>query len=99
MSLLDDIDMGILYWLMLLLRAALTAVDVVLDLVAGVTVQGGSRAERRRAGEEYECSAHLVRILGRGNYREVERDLTSKIYLAKRRGPGCVSSLPGSAWL
>ena len=70
MSLLDDVDLGILYWLMRLLRAALNAVDAVLDLVAGVTVQGGSRAERRRAGERYECSAHLVRILARGNYRE-----------------------------
>ena len=70
MSLLDRIDLGILYWLMRLFRAALAALDVVLDLVAGVTVQGGSRAERRRAGERYECSAHLVRILARGNYRE-----------------------------
>ena len=76
MSLLDDVDLGILYWLMRLLRAALNAVDAVLDLVAGVTVQGGTRAERRRARERYECSAHLVRILGRGNYREVEHDST-----------------------
>ena len=79
MSLLDDVDLGVLYWLMLLFRAALNAVDVVLDLIAGVTVQGGSRAERRSARERYECSAHLVRILGRGNYREVEHDSTPKI--------------------
>ena len=70
MSLLDRIDLGILYWLMRLFRAALAALDVVLDLVIGVTVQGGTRAERRKAGERYECSAHLVRILARGNYRE-----------------------------
>ena len=69
MSLLENLDMGFLYWVMCILQAALAALDVVLDLAVGVTVQGGSRAERQRAEEEYEYSAHLVKILGRGNYR------------------------------
>ena len=73
--LLDKIDMGVFYWIMRLSRAVLDAVDIVADLAAGVTVQGGSRAERLKAAEEYEHSAHLVRILGRGNYRVVQRDL------------------------
>ena len=39
---LDIIDMGALYWIMRLFRAALDALDVISDLAFGVTVQGGN---------------------------------------------------------
>ena len=65
---LMKVDMGVLYWIMSAFRAAVIAADFVLDLLFGVTIQHGSREERQRAEEEYEHSAQVVHVLGRGAY-------------------------------
>ena len=67
MNLLMKVDMGIFYWIMCTFRAALTLVDGILFLLLGYTVQHGSQEELIKS-EEYEHSAQLVTLLGRGTY-------------------------------
>ena len=71
MKLLMKVDMGIFYWIMCTFRAALTLVDGILFLLLGYTVQHGSQEEWIKS-EEYEHSAQLVTLLGRGTYTPLQ---------------------------
>ena len=64
---LMKIDLGIFYFVMSTLRAAVIIADIFLDLLFGHTIQYGTRDERQRA-EDYEHSAQVVNIMGRGAY-------------------------------
>ena len=61
------IDMGIFYWVMCTFRAAVSFIDVLLDLLFGFTIQYGSRQERLDS-TVYDRSAQLVNLMGRGAY-------------------------------
>ena len=71
MNLLMKVDMGIFYWIMCTFRAALTLVDGILFLLLGYTVQHGSQEEWNKS-DEYEHSAQLVTLLGRGAYTPIQ---------------------------
>lgn len=64
---LMKIDMGIFYWIMCTFRAFVTCIDLFLDLLFGYTIQYGSREERLQS-KEYEHSAQVVSLMGRGTY-------------------------------
>ena len=64
---LMKIDMGIFYWVMCTFRAAVSLIDVFLELLFGFTIQYGSRQERHRS-LEYDHSAQVVNLMGRGAY-------------------------------
>ena len=86
-----ELDMGILYWIMCVFRTALYMVDTILDLAVGVTIQYGGAGERLLA-KEYEHSAQVVKVLGRGNYSLVNvHQLHNFIWCHKRYvHPKCV---------
>ncbi len=56
------------YWLLLVAKAVLWAVDVILDLLLGFTITGGTREERRKAWLHHEHSAHVVDVVWRAHY-------------------------------
>ena len=62
---LMKIDLGIFYWVMCTFRAVVSLIDVFLELLFGFTIQYGSRQERV-ASIEYERSAQVVNLMGRG---------------------------------
>ena len=64
---LMKVDMGIFYWIMCTFRAFVTLIDFILDSMFGYTIQHGTREERRQC-KEYEHSAQVVSIMGRGAY-------------------------------
>ncbi len=57
---MDDL---IKYWLFLLVKAVITCLDLIADLLFGTTFFGGSKKDRIQAAERYESSAQLVHIL------------------------------------
>ena len=67
---LMKVDMGIFYWIMCTFRGFVTIIDHVLDILFGYTIQHGSREERRKS-KEYEHSAQVVSLMGRGAYSVV----------------------------
>ena len=67
LRMLMKIDTGIFYCIICAFRAALSLLDVFLDLLFGFTIQHGSRQERL-GSLEYDHSAHVVHLLGRGTY-------------------------------
>ena len=64
---LMKVDMGIFYWIMCTFRATITVIDWILYLLFGYTIQHGTREEWDKS-EEYEHSAQLVSVWGRGAY-------------------------------
>ena len=64
---LMKVDMGIFYWTMCTFRTGITLIDILLDHILGYTIQQGTRQERKKSGE-YEYSAQVVNLLGRGAY-------------------------------
>ena len=68
---LMKVDMGIFYWTMCTFRAGITLIDILLDHILGYTIQHGSREERSKS-EEYEYSAQVVNLLGRGTYSPIQ---------------------------
>ena len=60
-------EMGLLYWGLCLFKMAVGVCDFFLDLFLGYTVTGGTREERELA-KEYEHSAQIASIVGRGSY-------------------------------
>ena len=65
---LIKLDWSILYCIMSTFRTVVIIVDIFLDLVFGHTIQYGSRDERKRSENDYEHSAQVVNIIGRGAY-------------------------------
>ena len=65
------VDMGIFYWIMCTFKAGLTLIDIFLDQMLGYNLQQGSREERKKS-EEYEYSAQVVNLLGRGLYSPLQ---------------------------
>ena len=70
---LAKIDMAFFYMIVILLRTITSGIDLVLDLLLGFTLTGGTREERLKAKEHYEQSAQLVSIWGRGAFSFVAR--------------------------
>ena len=64
---LMKVDMGILYWIMRTFKAGISLIDIFFDHIFGYTIQHGTRKERDRS-EQYEYSAQVVNLLGRGLY-------------------------------
>ena len=65
---LMKLDWSILYCIMSTFRTVVIIVDIFLDLVFGHTIQYGGRDERKRSENDYEHSAQVVNIMGRGAY-------------------------------
>ena len=63
---LDDIDPGIFYIILVLLKSMVWILDIILDLALGTTIAKGSREERLKA-RKYEHSAQRVSVLARGS--------------------------------
>ena len=61
----NKFDPGFFYFFVLCMKSILTILDVFLDLAFGFTIQYGSREERNSA-KEYEKSAQISKVLGRG---------------------------------
>ncbi len=64
---LMKVDMGVFYWIMCVFKGAVIALDFVLDALFGYTIMHGTKEERERA-KEYEHSAQVGYIMGRGAY-------------------------------
>ena len=60
-------EMGVLYWGLCLLKMMVGVCDFFLDLLFGYTITKGTREEREMA-REYENSAQIASIMGRGSY-------------------------------
>ena len=65
------IDMGVFYWIMCTFKAGIILLDILLDIGLGYTIQHGTRKERE-SSEEYEHSAQVVNLLGRGAYSPLQ---------------------------
>ena len=65
------IDMGVFYWIMRTFKAGIVILDFFLDNVLGYTIQHGKREDRTKA-ENYEYSAQLVHLFGRGAYSPLQ---------------------------
>ena len=60
-------EMGVLYWGLCLLKMIIGVCDFFLDLFFGYTITKGTREERELA-RDYENSAQIASIMGRGSY-------------------------------
>ena len=60
-------EMGLLYWAFCIFRSLVSICDFFLDLLFGYTITRGTRVERERA-KDYENSAQIATIMGRGSY-------------------------------
>ena len=60
-------EMGLLYWGLCLFKMMVGICDFFLDLIFGYTITKGTREEQEMA-REYENSAQIASIMGRGSY-------------------------------
>ena len=60
-------DMGLLYWAFSLFKGVVSICDFFLDNLIGYTITKGTRKEREKA-KDYELSAQIATIMGRGSY-------------------------------
>jgi hypothetical protein len=65
------IDPAIFYWIFCCFRTFIFVLDYIFDTLFGYTITKGSRAARERS-KEYEHSAQLCHIMGRGAYTIVQ---------------------------
>ncbi len=61
-------DDTIKYWFLCLIQALIAILDFCTDLAVGITMSGGSRRDREKAANQYEHSAHVVRIVWRAKH-------------------------------
>lgn len=74
---LEKIDPMILYGIFIVFRSIWYAIDFLCDTLTGYSPINGSREEREKAAKNYEHSAQLVTIWGRGNHYFVDRHMRS----------------------